>query len=209
MITTLTIERISFSYRTAPLIQDFSLAVAQPGLILLAGANGSGKTTLLRLLTGTLRPQSGALSWRRDGQRLDPAINRSWMAWLPAELEPPPFLTGAELIAPFAAMRGVDPSTALPLLHSFVLDGHLGVAFKSLSLGMQRKMLLCASLIGAPQAVVLDEPANGLDADAQQILATTLATLARTAIVIITAHSRDFLANVPHTVIEAPYRGQR
>ena len=62
MSAILRFDRVSFSYRAAPVLENFSLGIEQSEMTALLGPNGSGKTTLVRLAAGYLRPSSGGVS---------------------------------------------------------------------------------------------------------------------------------------------------
>ncbi|MBM3801859.1 MAG: ABC transporter ATP-binding protein [Acidimicrobiia bacterium] len=68
MTVAISLENVSFAYRTQPVVQNVSLEIPQHSLLALIGPNGSGKTTLLRLMSKVLQPQHGQISL--DGQPL-------------------------------------------------------------------------------------------------------------------------------------------
>jgi len=55
----ISVERVSFAYRTTPVLSDVSFTLADHARVGILGPNGSGKTTLLKLLSGTLAPTAG------------------------------------------------------------------------------------------------------------------------------------------------------
>ncbi|HEX5216412.1 MAG TPA: ABC transporter ATP-binding protein [Vicinamibacterales bacterium] len=55
----ISVERLSFAYRTTPVLTDVSFTLADHARVGILGPNGSGKTTLLKLLSGTLAPSAG------------------------------------------------------------------------------------------------------------------------------------------------------
>ena len=81
-------------------------------------------------------------------------------------------MTGRDLLD-FVAMAKktrVGPDI-LELVAQFGLDPHLQTRFSAMSLGTQKKFMLSAIWIGNPQVMLLDEPSNGLDNHAREILA--------------------------------------
>jgi ABC-2 type transport system ATP-binding protein len=143
-------------------VDDVSFTV-RPGRVTgFLGPNGAGKTTTLRMLLGLLEPTAGTatIGGRPYG-----------------ELEAPTTVVGASLegTAHARGRRGLDHlrSFAPParasrarideLLETVGLTEHAKRPAGSYSLGMQQRLALATALLGEPDVLVLDEPANGLD----------------------------------------------
>lgn len=136
---------------------------AEPGRVLgFLGPNGAGKTTTLRTLLGLTLPTSGRATV--DGQSyrsLDDPISQ-----VGAVLEGPQFhpgRTGRNHLRMLAMAAGIPSGRVDELLRLVDLDGAGGKRVKGYSLGMRQRLSLAAALLGDPRALVLDEPANGLD----------------------------------------------
>jgi ABC-2 type transport system ATP-binding protein len=126
------------------------------------GPNGAGKTTTLRLLLGLAEPTAGeALLFGRRYRELDDPARR-----VGAVLESNDFHPGrsgrnhlrALALAAEVPSRRVEDVLELVELHS-AADRRV----KTYSLGMRQRLGLAAALLGDPELLVLDEPANGLD----------------------------------------------
>lgn len=126
----------------------------------LLGANGAGKSTLLRILTGLVRPTAGQV--RLLGEPLTPAS----LARVGALVEAPsfyPYLTGREtldLVARYHRGRTLDPAA---LLDRVGLTEASDRRVDRYSLGMKQRLGIACALVGDPEIVILDEPANGMD----------------------------------------------
>lgn len=126
------------------------------------GPNGAGKTTTMAMLLGLVRPTAGT------GMVLGSPIDRP-AAYLPrvgALIESPAFypaLSGAENLRVFATVGQHDPSTIPRLLEVVGLDDRADDPYRSYSLGMKQRLGIAAALLGDPDLLILDEPANGLD----------------------------------------------
>jgi ABC-2 type transport system ATP-binding protein len=126
------------------------------------GPNGAGKTTTMAMLLGLVRPSGGT------GTVLGHPIAHP-AAFLPrvgALVESPAFyasLTGAENLKVFATVGGHDVSRIPRLLEDVGLAGRGGDRYRSYSLGMKQRLGIAAALLGDPELLILDEPANGLD----------------------------------------------
>jgi heme-transporting ATPase len=73
-------------------------------------------------------------------------------------------MTGEELLDFVATAKrtGID-ATVDGLIDAFDLNQHLRTRFDAMSLGIRKKMMLCAAWVGTPWVLLLDEPSNGLD----------------------------------------------
>jgi ABC-2 type transport system ATP-binding protein len=136
---------------------------AEPGRVLgFLGPNGAGKTTTLRMLLGLTLPSSGssAVDGRPYRQLADP------LAVVGAVLEGPQFhpgRTGRNHLRVMAAAAGLPAGRVDEVLGLVELDGAGAKRVKTYSLGMRQRLSIAGALLGDPRALVLDEPANGLD----------------------------------------------
>jgi ABC-2 type transport system ATP-binding protein len=126
------------------------------------GPNGAGKTTTLRMLLDLARPTSGEATVFGTRYHLlaDPARR------VGAVLEATDFhpgRTGRNHLLTLAAAAGIPKSRVDEALRLVELAGAARRRVKGYSLGMRQRLGLAAALLGDPQVLVLDEPANGLD----------------------------------------------
>ncbi len=155
------------------ILEGVSLSLG-PGLVALVGANGSGKSTLLRALAGIQPPTRGSIEI--DGHDLwrEPVAARQRLGYLPESPELFPYLTPRELLRTANAVRGVHPDAGHERFVRGVSREALDLRIGSLSAGQRRKLGLVAATTHAPPVVLLDEPANTLDAAAQDDLRALL-----------------------------------
>ncbi len=136
---------------------------AEPGRVLgFLGPNGAGKTTTLRTMLGLTIPTSGSatVDGRPYRELSDP------VRVLGAVLEGPQFhpgRTGRNHLRVLASAAGLPTGRVDEVLKLVELDGAGGRRVKGYSLGMRQRLSLAGALLGDPRALVLDEPANGLD----------------------------------------------
>src|SRR5690348_1603634 len=161
------------------------------------GPNGAGKTTTLRILLGLARPTSGrALVFDRPYAELErPALR------VGAVLEATDFhpgRSGRNHLRTLAHATGVPDSRVDEVLGLVELENAKNRRVKGYSLGMRQRLGLAAALLGDPELLVLDEPANGLDPEGVRWLRDFLRSFAaggRTVLV-----SSHVLAEVAQTV---------
>ena len=160
------------------------------------GPNGAGKTTTMAMLLGLVRPSAGT------GTVLDQPISRP-AAYLPrvgALIESPAFhpaLTGADNLAYLAAAGRQDPAAIPRLLDTVGLAGRGGDRYRSYSLGMKQRLGIAAALLGDPDLLILDEPANGLDPQGVREMRALIGGLAGTGrTVLVSSHDLSELEQV-------------
>ncbi|MFD7169516.1 ABC transporter ATP-binding protein [Streptomyces violascens] len=159
-------------------VEDLSFAL-RPGRILgLLGANGAGKSTSLRGLLGLVRPSSGsatvfgvpyadlAHAARRVGVSMD------GMGFIS-------HLSGSANLRIAARAAGVERGRVAEVLDLVGLaPDAAGRRVKGYSTGMRQRLSIAAALLGDPELLVLDEPANGMDPDGIRWLRGLLRQLA-------------------------------
>jgi ABC-2 type transport system ATP-binding protein len=126
------------------------------------GPNGAGKTTTLRVLVGLLRPTAGSATvlGRRYAELDDPV--RSVGAVLEASGFHPG-RSGRNHLRTLAIAAGIASARVEELLQLVDLTAAARRRVGGYSLGMRQRLSLAGALLGDPQVLILDEPANGLD----------------------------------------------
>ncbi len=158
----LAVNGLTKRYGSTLAVDDLSFT-ASPGRILgFLGPNGAGKTTTLRTLLGLTLPTSGTATV----DELPYRELRDPIAVVGAVLEGPQFhpgRSGRNHLRVLAAAAGLPASRVDEVLRLVELDGAGARRVKGYSLGMRQRLSLAGALLADPRALVLDEPANGLD----------------------------------------------
>ena len=161
------------------------------------GPNGAGKTTTLRLLLGLAEPTAGeALVFGRRYSELELPVRRVGAVLESNDFHPA--RSGRDHLGAMALAAGIPLSRVGEVLELVELGGAAGRRVRTYSLGMRQRLGLAAALLGDPELLILDEPANGLDPAGVRWLRTFLQTFAaqgRTVLV-----SSHVLAEVAQTV---------
>jgi ABC-2 type transport system ATP-binding protein len=161
------------------------------------GPNGAGKTTTLRLLLGLAEPTAGeALVFgHRYRDLADPA--RQVGAVLESD-DFHPGRSGRDHLRALAIAADLPPSRVEEALELVELAPAAGRRVRTYSLGMRQRLGLAAALLGEPDLLVLDEPANGLDPAGVRWLRTFLRRFAaQGGTVLVASH---VLAEIAQTV---------
>jgi ABC-2 type transport system ATP-binding protein len=161
------------------------------------GPNGAGKTTTLRLLLGLAEPTAGeALVFGQRYRELEHPIQR-----IGAVLESTDYhasRNGRDHLRMLALAAELPMSRVDEVLELVELGKAAPRRVRTYSLGMRQRLGVAAALLGDPEVLILDEPANGLDPAGVRWLRTFLQDLAaagRTVLV-----SSHLLAEVAQTV---------
>jgi ABC-2 type transport system ATP-binding protein len=129
------------------------------------GPNGAGKSTTLKMICGLARPTTGhaAIDGVPFAGMPNPARQVGVLIDASAQH---PGRRGAETLATSAQLIGVSRRRVKQLLKLVGLDASAGRRYVGrYSLGMRQRLGLAHALLGDPQVLILDEPANGLDPD--------------------------------------------
>jgi ABC-2 type transport system ATP-binding protein len=159
----ITAEGLTKRYGATTVVNDVSFA-CEPGTVTgFLGPNGAGKTTTMRMLCGFAEPDAGRASvlggrykdlpnpGRRVGILLDAGAQHGGRR-------------GREALAVSAQTMGVDERRVDGLLDRVGLDRSAArKRVRQYSLGMRQRLGIANALLGDPEILILDEPANGLD----------------------------------------------
>ena len=178
-------------------VDDLSFSVRPGAVTGFLGPNGAGKTTTLRMLLGLTTPTAGSAL---VGDRPYGAHARPTRV-VGAALEASSFhpgRTGLGHLRVFAPQAGADDARCHALLEQVGLAPAANRRVGGYSMGMRQRLGLATALLGDPPAVVLDEPANGLDPEGIVWMRGLLREFAREGrTVLVSSH---VLAEVQHTV---------
>lgn len=149
-------------YRNATAVNGLTFRVADGRATAFLGPNGAGKTTTLRVLLGLVHPTSGrATIDAKEYRELDDPARHVGAVLEASNYHPK--RSGRAHLRVLCTAAGLPASRADELLEFVGLAGAAGRAVGGYSLGMRQRLSVAAALLGEPQLLVLDEPANGLD----------------------------------------------
>jgi ABC-2 type transport system ATP-binding protein len=159
-----TVEVRGLSKRFGPVraVDDLTFTVAPGRVTGFLGPNGAGKTTTLRLLLGLATPDGGTatIGGRPYDARRQPA-RRVGAALEAASFHPG--RTARDHLRVYAPEIGVGDGRCDEVLAQVGLDEAAHRRVGGFSMGMRQRLALATTLLGDPQVLLLDEPANGLD----------------------------------------------
>jgi ABC-2 type transport system ATP-binding protein len=193
------VERLTKRFGSTLAVDDLSFSV-QPGMVTgFLGPNGAGKSTTLRAILSLVHPDSGSTTvlgrpyeeLERPGKQVGAVLEA---------FDAHPGRSGRNHLRVLATAAGIAPERVDDVLALVELGDAARRRAGGYSLGMRQRLGLAAALLGDPEVLVLDEPANGLDPQGIRWLRDFLRSLAgegRT--ILISSH---VLSEVAQTVDE-------
>ena len=193
----MSVRGLSKRYGELRAVDELAFTLERGTITGFLGPNGAGKTTTLRLLLGLAQPTSGeALIFGHSFPELDDPARLVGAVLESNDFDPG--RSGRNHLRTLAVAIGVPDARVDELLELVELEGAGRRSVKTYSLGMRQRLGLAAALLGDPELLLLDEPANGLDAAGVRWLRRFLREFAdRGNTVLVSSH---MLAEVAQTV---------
>ena len=155
-------QRISKRFGSVQAVSDLSFEVEAGRVTGFLGPNGAGKSTTLRILLGLVHADGGSATF--DGRNFEKLPEPS--AEVGAVLEDASFhpgRSGRNHLRILAAAGGHPASRVDEVLELVGIADAGDRLVKGYSMGMRQRLAIAAALLGDPEVLILDEPANGLD----------------------------------------------
>ena len=188
----LTLKNLSKLIEKTVIIRKIDFDINEGEIFGLLGPNGAGKTTVMKILTGFLEPSSGkAIVDGLDVQHY-PSQTRSKLGYLPENLPVYPEMSVVDYLLFAAKLRQVGNQSAEEAVKKAMKETDLvDRAFDTigtLSRGYRQRVGVAQAILHTPQALILDEPTNGLDPSQTQHMRELIKARAETATVILSTH---------------------
>jgi ABC-2 type transport system ATP-binding protein len=197
----ITVSHLTKAYGRRTVIDDLSFDLARGRITGFVGPNGAGKSTTMRMMVGLARPDAGEVTyWGSAYADLrDPAHTVGVV--LDARAMHPGRSARNHLRA-MAALSVIPANRVEAVLHRVGLDAAADQRVGNFSLGMRQRLAIAGALLGDPEVLMLDEPANGLDPDGIRWLRTTLTDFAKAGgTVFVSSHFIAELATFAHDLV--------
>jgi ABC-2 type transport system ATP-binding protein len=193
------VEHLTKRFRKTVAVDDLSFKVNEGAITGFLGPNGAGKTTTLRIILGLVRPNGGRTTIDgRPYRELDAPVRQVGAVLEAASFHPG--RSGRNHLRVLATAVGIPYARVEEVLALVDLTGAAGRRAGGYSLGMKQRLSLAGALLGDPQVLVLDEPANGLDPQGIRWLRELLQSLSEEGrTILISSH---VLAEIEHIADE-------
>jgi ABC-2 type transport system ATP-binding protein len=175
-------EHLGRNYGSRMAVVDLNLTV-EPGEILgFLGPNGAGKSTTVKMLTGLIRPSSGRACVAGFDIVEQTLEAKRRLGYVPEAAALYDGLTASEYLELLGCLHHLDRAVVTTrreeLLALFDLRADRDRRLHEFSKGMRQKVLFAAALVHSPDVLFLDEPLDGLDANAAMVVKEVLRQLA-------------------------------
>jgi ABC-2 type transport system ATP-binding protein len=159
----ISIDSLTVRYGAFTAVDNVSFT-ARPGRVTgFLGPNGAGKSTTMRVMVGLTRPTSGSasISGRPFADLPNPGLEVGVLLDASAQHAG---RTGREILTIAQRTMGLPSARVEQMLHKVSLTStEADRRVRNYSLGMRQRLGIATALIGDPEVLILDEPANGLD----------------------------------------------
>ncbi|WP_210439046.1 ABC transporter ATP-binding protein [Nocardioides xinjiangensis] len=159
----ISVEHLTKQYGSFTAVDNVSFTAATGRVTGFLGPNGAGKSTTMRIMVGLTRPGSGrvTITGRDYRELVNPGLEVGVLLDASAQHAG---RTGREILAIAAQTMGLPKSrVAETLARVGLTESEAERRVRNYSLGMRQRLGIATALIGDPQVLILDEPANGLD----------------------------------------------
>ena len=157
------VESLTKTYSGFTAVNDVSFTARAGRVTGFLGPNGAGKSTTMRMMVGLTAPTSGftTISGRAFADLPNPGLEVGVLLDASAQHAG---RTGREILGIAQRTMGLPKARVEEMLHKVSLtDAEAERRVKNYSLGMRQRLGIATALIGDPEVLILDEPANGLD----------------------------------------------
>jgi ABC-2 type transport system ATP-binding protein len=171
----LDIKNIALTYDAQPIVKGISFSITEGKITALIGPNGAGKSSTFRILSGLVRPDSGAVFL--DGNQMKNFNDlRNHCGYLLENADFYTYLSGKKNLELLIALTK-SSANATELLEMVGLAKDANKKVQHYSKGMKQRLGLAQVLIDNPSFLILDEPFNGLDPEVKELILKLLTNL--------------------------------
>lgn len=164
MMQMLEVNQLTKIYGQTKAVNTLSFRLTEGRCVALLGPNGAGKTTTLNMLSGLIKPTSGAIRFRGSSSETD---IRTQIGYLPQYAAFYPWMTGREFLVYAGELarlnKRIAGERADELLRLVGLEDARSKRIGGYSGGMKQRLGLAQAMIHQPKLLILDEPVSALD----------------------------------------------
>ncbi|MCR5747678.1 MAG: ATP-binding cassette domain-containing protein [Lachnospiraceae bacterium] len=159
------LEGIKKSYGSHEVLKDVNMQVNRGDIYGLIGKNGAGKTTIFKMILGLSEKNAGKVSILGSSTNRELQRNRGRIGFL-VGTRFYGYLNAVANLKYFATVKGIpikEQQSEINRVLEIVDLKNVKKPVKNFSLGMQQRLGIANAILGNPDILILDEPANGLD----------------------------------------------
>ncbi len=194
-------RNLTKKYGSFVALDSLSIAVDKGQILGFIGPNGAGKTTTIKILVGLSRPTSGTATVAGIDCAKDARKIKRLLGYMPDTFGSYDNMRVGEYLDFFGAAYGLGRRDRVKRVDEVLETAGAGkfkdLFVESLSHGMKQRVAIARTLLHDPVALILDEPANGLDPQARiEMRGLLLDLAARGKTLIVTSHILPELARI-------------
>ena len=161
MVGAMRLHEVDFRYRRRGVwvLRGVTVGIEPGEIVIVRGSNGAGKSTLLGIFAGILQPVGGRV-----------VDKPARVGWLPEHFPTEQPFTVDDYLTTMARLRGGSPSAVDHWIARLGLGPMRQERLSALSKGSAQKIGLAQALLVPPDLLLLDEPWEGLDLDARELI---------------------------------------
>lgn len=175
------VSGVVYDYPSSRALSGVSFSVERGAVLALVGPNGAGKTTLLRCIAALDAPTEGAITVAGLDTQADPRGVHAALGYLPDFFGVYEELSVRRCLAYAARSRGVAEADAARAAEEAAarvqLSDRMNARAGELSRGLRQRLAIAQTIVHKPKALLLDEPAAGLDPEARRSLSDLILRL--------------------------------
>ena len=200
----LKLREISKSYGSKQALSSVSLELTE-GIYGLLGPNGAGKSTLMNIITGNLRPDTGAVMWEEEEIGSLGVKYRSILGYAPQQQGLYDAFSGRDFLKYMAVLKGISRKNIreeVDRVLSYVnLQEAADFAIGTYSGGMKQRILIAQAVMGNPGLIILDEPTAGLDPKERVRIREKIKEISREKIILVSTHVVSDIQSIAKEII--------
>lgn len=156
----LEVRNISKKYGKKTILKDISFSISPGQRVAIVGRNGCGKTTLMQILSGSMKADSGEISFFGHNPLRSRRYFREYIGYVPQDI---PLLPELTVIDNLRLWRVTKCPNYKYIVERFELTPIMKTEVRKLSGGMKRRLAIACAIAAWPPILLLDEPTTALD----------------------------------------------
>lgn len=187
----LQLHHVTMRYGKKLALDHVNLTLTE-GIYGLLGPNGAGKSTMMNLITETLTPTAGSITWNGTEIRSLGARYRSLLGYAPQQQGFYDSFTGRRFLSYMATLKGIAKNHMAAEIQRVLAYVNLTEAadrpIGGYSGGMKQRILIAQAMLGDPKLLILDEPTAGLDPKERVRVREKLKSISQGKLILISTH---------------------
>lgn len=158
----ITLSQVSKNYGNIEVLSDINLTINKGEIYGLIGKNGAGKTTIFKIMLGLTSYNSGTLKISNSNTKKDLQEMRKKIGFFIGK-NFFDYLNAEDNLHYYRLLKGIKNKQEVDRVLQLVGLKNVKVKYSAFSMGMKQRLGIANALLGNPEILILDEPANGLD----------------------------------------------